>query len=99
MTQRFVVDEILHAFESDGNLHVVFGVSSGLVNAQGDVKDPQVILVIPGSKALAVNDELGKAIVHFELDNPTQKSQPVLEPPTKQEILGPAIELKFTQDV
>ncbi len=96
MIPRFIVDKILHAFISDGNLHVVFGVSTGLLNDQGDIKEPQVTIVIPAPCANQISDELSEAISHFNINIIDSSELPAQDEGLKTEILGPSIELKIT---
>ncbi len=96
MVQRFLVDKIMHAFVSDGNLHIVLGLSTGLVNEQGDIKDPQVTIIIPNTCAETVSGELSKAINHFGLHQENGKKEISEQKDFESEILGPAIELKLS---
>ena len=71
-----LIDEILQAFEANGNLHLVLGVSSGQVNEKGrDIKDPVVTLVIPSIRASAIASDFQTAIETLLKDQPAPSAQ------------------------
>lgn len=63
MKNQIFVDDILHAFESQGNLHLVLGVVNGNVNEAGsDLRDVVITLILPNNRATVISESLLKAI-------------------------------------
>ena len=63
MSSQIFFDDILHAFESDSNLHLVLGAVSGRVDEAGnDLRDVVATLVLPNGRANAISENLFKAI-------------------------------------
>jgi|Laugresbdmm110dd_1035094.scaffolds.fasta_scaffold91130_1 hypothetical protein len=63
MMKQIFVDDILHAFESEGNLHLVLGIVNGNVNEAGnDLRDAVVTLILPNNRATVISESLLKAI-------------------------------------
>ena len=64
MTRKQIfIDDILHAFESEGNLHLVLGVVNGSVDEAGnDLRDVVTTLIVPNNRASAISESLIKAL-------------------------------------
>lgn len=63
MKNQIFVDDILHAFESEGNLHLVLGIVNGNVNEEGnDLRDVVTTLILPNNRASVISESLLKAI-------------------------------------
>lgn len=63
MKNQIFADDILHAFESEGNLHLVLGLVNGNVNEAGnDLRDSVITLIIPNSRAKVISESLIKSI-------------------------------------
>jgi hypothetical protein len=63
MKKQIFVDDILHAFVSEGNLHLVLGVVNGNVNEVGsDLRDAVITLILPNNRATVISESLQKAI-------------------------------------
>jgi hypothetical protein len=63
MRNQIFVDDILHAFESEGNLHLVLGIVNGNVNEAGnDLRDAVITLILPNNRATVISESLLKAI-------------------------------------
>jgi len=63
MSSQIFFDDILHAFESDGNLHLVLGAVSGRVDEAGNnLRDVVATLVLPNGRANSISENLFKAI-------------------------------------
>ena len=63
MKNQIFVDDILHAFESEGNLHLVLGLVNGNVNEAGnDLRDAVITLILPNSRAKVISESLLKSI-------------------------------------
>lgn len=85
INQAIIVDEIIQAFHSHGNLHVIFGVASGEVSSTGeDVHTPTAHLVIPESRINHISNLLKIAL------NQTNEEHAIVENIEKanSEILG-----------
>jgi len=89
-------DEIIHAFESHGNLHMILGVCSGKVDNDGrDLKDEVVTLIIPNKCAKEFSSNLGCAINQL-LDFPSENLQEIDSNPNKtKEFLGLGVSIKI----
>jgi hypothetical protein len=60
--QAILVDEIVQAFHSHGNLHLIFGVASGEVSSTGeDIYTTTVHLAIPESRINHISNLLNMA--------------------------------------
>jgi len=63
MKNQIFVDDILHAFESEGNLHLVLGAVNGNVNEVGnELRDAVITLILPNGRATVISESLQKAI-------------------------------------
>ena len=63
MNKHIFFDDILHAFESNGNLHFVLGVISGNVDETGNnIGEAIATLVIPNTRANSISENLVKAV-------------------------------------
>jgi hypothetical protein len=66
-----VVDEVLHAFHSHGNLHLIFGVASGETSSTGeDIHTPTAHLAIPESRITHISNLLKIALNQSNEENP-----------------------------
>jgi hypothetical protein len=95
MTSQVFVDDILHAFVSEGNLHLVLGIVNGNVDEAGnDLRTSVTTLIIPNSRASVFTNSLEKALsILLAPVNASEKNE-VLEPPKeKVEFLGQGIRL------
>jgi len=89
---KFLVDEILQAFESEGNLHLILGLATGKQNEQGDIKEPQTTIIIPISCSHKFLNDLSSAITYFVKDSPQNLTNAeVIE---NKEWLGLGIKIK-----
>lgn len=90
----FLADEILHAFESNGNLHFILGVSSGQLDDNGlDIKNPVVTLVIPSLKAGTISGDFQSALetlVKKQPNSPNQEKNNLTNP---EEFLGVGVRI------
>ena len=95
MISQVFADGILHAFESDGNLHLVIGIVNGNVDEAGnDLRTSVTTLIIPNSRASAFKNSLEKAVNILLAPVDTTETNEVLEPPKdKVEFLGQGIRL------
>jgi len=95
MTSQVFVDDILHAFVSEGNLHLVLGIANGNVNEAGnDLRTSVTTLIIPNSRASVFANNLDKALNILLAPVDTTETNEVLEPPKeKVEFLGQGIRL------
>jgi len=95
MTNQVFVDDILHAFESDGNLHLVLGIVNGNVDEAGnDLRASVTTLIIPNSRASIFKNSLEKAVTILLAPVDATETNEVLEPPKdKVEFLGQGIRL------
>jgi C-terminal processing protease CtpA/Prc len=98
MINNIFFDDILHAFESDGNLHLVLGSVNGEVDESGNnLRGNVTTLVIPNSRANIVSENISKAIsllldpVSSENKEFTAQENSTNE---KKEFLGQGITLK-----
>jgi|GEM_PF-4332470 len=85
INQAVVVDEIIQAFHSHGNLHLIFGVTSGEVSSTGeDIHTPTVHLAIPEPRINHIANLLKTAL------NQTNVEYAIVETIEKEnsEILG-----------
>ena len=63
MKSQIFIDDILHAYESEGNLHLVLGIVNGSVDEGGnDLRDIVTTLIIPNSRANIISESLTKAL-------------------------------------
>jgi hypothetical protein len=63
VNQAIVVDEVLQAFHSHGNLHLIFGVASGETSSTGeDIYTPTAHLAIPESRITHISNLLKIAL-------------------------------------
>lgn len=59
MTSYVFIDTVIQVFESDGNLHIIGGLSNGQVDTNGkDQLDKSLHLTIPMKKALKILPEI-----------------------------------------
>jgi hypothetical protein len=74
VNMAIVVDEVLQAFHSHGNLHLIFGVASGETSATGeDIHTPTAHLAIPESRIPHISNLLKIAL------NQSNEEQPIIE--------------------
>jgi len=89
MTSQVFVDDILHAFESEGNLHLVLGIVNG-----NELRTSVATLILPSNRASAFTDCLLEAIKVLLAPVDTTATKIVLEAPKhKAEYLGQGIRL------
>ena len=95
MTSQVFVDDILHAFESEGNLHLVLGIVNGNVDEAGnELRTSVATLILPSNRASAFTDCLLEAIKILLAPVDTTATKIVLEAPKdKAEYLGQGIRL------
>jgi hypothetical protein len=95
---RVLVDEILHAFESDGNLHLILGVATGNMDqSEKDIKEPVVTIIIPGLKAHCIAEDMQRAVtelVAIQVKPVTRESKEV---PMNHEVLGKGLRIEIEQ--
>ena len=76
MTNYIFIDTIIQVFESDGNLHIVGGLSNGQIDINGkDLIDKNLHLTIPISKALKILPEIAESlpkILPVEIDSTSE---------------------------
>jgi|TARA_B110000902_G_scaffold259333_1_gene330472 hypothetical protein len=61
--KNIYIDTVLQVFESDGNLHIVGGSSSGDSDVKGnDLVEKAIHLVMPMSKALRILPDIVKSL-------------------------------------
>lgn len=59
---RLLVEKILHAYESNGNLHLVLGVTNGQRSASGeDLYEPVATIVVPRACVVEMIVDMTKA--------------------------------------
>ena len=64
---KYIVDEIIHKFDSNENSYFSFGSITGEIDANGkDILEPTVTLVIPKSKIPVLFDQFKTAINYKE---------------------------------
>jgi len=98
---RVIAEKILHAFESNGNIHLIFGVSTGQIDPNGDdFYEPVITLVVPGSCVHTVISGLQDAVKILVqsgdknsafTENSALRSEPIRQ--TQEEILGVGIKV------
>ena len=92
---KFLIDDIIHAFESNGNLHLVFGICSGKVDIDGhDLRDEAVTLIVPCERAKVIASDFESAVNQL-IDFPSEV--PKLDQPSEdkaKEYLGIGITIK-----
>jgi hypothetical protein len=95
MTSQIFADDILHAFESEGNLHLVLGIVTGNVDEAGnDLRTSVTTLILPNNRASAFTDCLLEAIKVLLAPVDTTETKAVLKAPKdKAEFLGQGIRL------
>ncbi len=63
INQAIVVDEIIQAYHSNGNLHLIFGVANGEVSSTGeDIHMPTAHLAIPELRINHISNLLNIAL-------------------------------------
>jgi hypothetical protein len=63
MKNQIFIDDILHAYESEGNLHLVLGVVNGSMDEAGnDLRDIVTTLILPNNRASIISENLIKAL-------------------------------------
>jgi len=95
MKNQIFVDDILHAFESEGNLHLVLGIANGNVNEAGnDLRDAVVTLILPSSRATVISEGLLKAIKALLTPAETTANESIMASEglkVKEEFLGQGV--------
>lgn len=75
VNQAIVVDEVVQAFHSHGNLHLIFGVASGETTSTGeDIHTPTVHLAIPESRITHIAKLLKIALNQLNEEHPTTEN-------------------------
>lgn len=96
---QIFVDDILHAFESEGNLHLVLGVVNGSVDEAGnDLREVVTTLIIPNNRANTFSESLKKALKVLLPAKDTTTNDIKISPESekvKQEFLGQGV--KFSE--
>ena len=97
-TPKYIIDDILHVFNSHGNLCLILGGASGQELPDGsEVSEPIVTIVLPLSRVSHLTSQLG-GISEFVKTNSVEAEEirPEIPKPNEvREILGRAIEMKF----
>lgn len=91
MNGPFFADELGQAFESDGNVVLIFTAPSGEVRPDGsDIRQSSVAVVAPASRLAAMARDLAAAAESFG----AQTAPPDAAPDEDREILGQPLPLK-----
>lgn len=89
---RILVDKILHAFESNGNIHLVFGIATGQVDGKGvDLREPVVTIIVPSSCATKISEELNIAVTELSKNCLVETGAPRSQVVQGNEFLGAGV--------
>jgi hypothetical protein len=92
---HLLIDEILQAFEANGNLHFVFGASAGQVDERGhDLKEPVVTLIIPSVRAGLISKDLQIAVETLLKDRPDTSAEHHQDLESVDEFLGAGVSVR-----
>lgn len=84
-TPAIIIDDIIQVFKSHGNLHLIFGSSTGEVLPDGkDIINPAIHLVIPESRTNHISGLL-KIALHLNESTQDEKITPI-EPESSEKI-------------
>lgn len=92
------IDTIIQVFESEGNLHLVGGLSTGEVDIKGnDVKERVLHLIIPMSKASRILPDIAKSLPKLSPEeNPDNAlSDDTIDSKPAREIEGSGLHFKI----
>ena len=85
MTNYVFIDTVIQVFESDGNLHIIGGLSNGQVDTNGkDQLDKSLHLTIPMKKALKILPEIVDSLPKIIVDDLAVDTASKNSLPTKQ---------------